>query len=262
MHSFSQETSSLMSRRLKTNDASNPSFLTKYFMVIMFLFACMLIGLNSRFTDTVLHSTMKEMELTLQASLGTPSVPNEPSGSHTAVQQPVESAASTIAPRGDATTDADQHGHRLAGLNCEPWGGPSNDVAQEMVYWEDIPTDAHHVSPFQKPGISQYMTFEPDSGGWNNIRMAMETLLVCTFLWRMFLIWLGLSATWISLDKPNRQLRLLWAGRWFCLPTSRCTFSAKRIMIKEMHSLSSIFFTWSVLARNIKASISSVCKSF
>ena len=74
--------------------------------------------------------------------------------------------------------------HRIANLNCEAYGGPSNKDAEEMVYWEDIPKDALHVSPFhakhpdkKKEGsvepITQYLTFEPDEGGWNNIRMAM-----------------------------------------------------------------------------------------
>jgi hypothetical protein len=41
-----------------------------------------------------------------------------------------------------------------------------------------------YVSPFhnmhdtETKHITQYMTFEPDHGGWNNIRMAMETVLV------------------------------------------------------------------------------------
>ena len=45
----------------------------------------------------------------------------------------------------------------------------------------DIPSDSRYVSPFhvQKTASSvpQYMTFEPDGGGWNNIRMAMETVV-------------------------------------------------------------------------------------
>jgi hypothetical protein len=46
-----------------------------------------------------------------------------------------------------------------------------------MVYWQDIPSDSKHKSPFLEPNVTRYMTFEPDGGGFNNIRMAMETVL-------------------------------------------------------------------------------------
>ena len=45
-----------------------------------------------------------------------------------------------------------------------------------MVYWRDIPSDANYTSPYANYGPSpKYLTFEPDEGGWNNIRMSMET---------------------------------------------------------------------------------------
>ena len=68
---------------------------------------------------------------------------------------------------------------KIGGLNCEPFGGPDPQAAQEMVYWEDIPSDQSYISPFHaKKGTEKlYMTFEPDGGGWNNIRMAMESVL-------------------------------------------------------------------------------------
>jgi hypothetical protein len=63
--------------------------------------------------------------------------------------------------------------HPVAGLHCEEHGGPSSAVvAEEMVYWRDIPQDTAWKSPFLKTdGTRQYLTFEPDGGGWNNIRM-------------------------------------------------------------------------------------------
>ncbi len=63
--------------------------------------------------------------------------------------------------------------HKLGGLSCSAFGGPSDDIAEEMIYWKDIPSDAVFESPFKqkkKDGPVQYMTFEPDGGGWNNIR--------------------------------------------------------------------------------------------
>ena len=48
-----------------------------------------------------------------------------------------------------------------------------------MIYWSDIPTDSKYKSPFF--GSEKYITFEPDDGGWNNIRMSMETILVLAY---------------------------------------------------------------------------------
>lgn len=70
----------------------------------------------------------------------------------------------------------DEKPHELAGLRCEKYGGPSDKIAEEMVYWSDIPDDAKVISPFRDE--NKFLTFEPDHGGWNNIRMAMETVLV------------------------------------------------------------------------------------
>lgn len=61
--------------------------------------------------------------------------------------------------------------HEVAGLNCDRYNGPSEEIAAEMVYWRDIPKDAEFISPFADHGGGpKYLTFEPDEGGWNNIR--------------------------------------------------------------------------------------------
>lgn len=75
----------------------------------------------------------------------------------------------------DEPNKQDNESHKLAGLDCSMHGGPPNDIAAEMVYWSDIPSDNAHVSPFYSP--ENFLTFEPDNGGWNNIRMSMETVL-------------------------------------------------------------------------------------
>ncbi len=66
--------------------------------------------------------------------------------------------------------------HKVAGLSCADHGGPSDEIAKEMIYWRDIKADNDYKSPFYDE--EKYLTFEPDHGGFNNIRMAMETTLV------------------------------------------------------------------------------------
>jgi hypothetical protein len=66
---------------------------------------------------------------------------------------------------------------RVSSLSCARFGGPSPEIAQEMVYWQDIATDSKYKSPFFEPNVTRYMTFEQDEGGFNNIRMALETVL-------------------------------------------------------------------------------------
>lgn len=68
-----------------------------------------------------------------------------------------------------------QEQHYLAGLSCERFGGPAD--ASEMVYWEDIPSDNTYISPFQKPGKKQYLTFEADHGE------SVDRLIDCSLKW-------------------------------------------------------------------------------
>jgi len=76
--------------------------------------------------------------------------------------------------------------HPVAHLNCADHGGPTDpQIIEEMVFWSDIPTDADYLSPMQTlkdpytpDDAEKFLTFEPDIGGWNNVRMAMETALV------------------------------------------------------------------------------------
>ena len=212
------------------------SFLTRYFLVILFAFACLSLALNSRFThvvtkdvstlQSVLEGSVSKNKQRLLPRAGqqlkqqrgqdvTLAMP--PKGKVVPIQRQEEEkkveeraedeededdeedeedekneeengAAVAIQNKGDKIQDQKEKQkttkHSIADLNCVPFGGPPHEDAQEMVYWEDIPQDAQHMSPFhpkhpQRDGTSipmtQFLTFEPDAGGWNNIRMAMGT---------------------------------------------------------------------------------------
>ena len=80
--------------------------------------------------------------------------------------------------------DKNNNQHQIAGLSCDKFGGPlDKEAIEEMVYWRDIPSDASFKSPLASTDESnkKYFTFEPDSSGFNNVRMAMETAVTLAF---------------------------------------------------------------------------------
>eukprot|EP00980_Cylindrotheca_fusiformis_P003484 scaffold781_cov132-Cylindrotheca_fusiformis.AAC.3 len=146
---------------------SRKSVFTKNLLILLSIFGVCLAVLNIRFAGLLddVHLSSSVVDLHLKDSLAFSSL-NRNIGIDSSEQK----------------ANALEQNHRLAGLNCDKWGGPSRDAAAEMVYWEDIPSDESHVSPFHNAsGPTQYLTFEPDEGGWNNIRMAMETILTTSF---------------------------------------------------------------------------------
>lgn len=55
-----------------------------------------------------------------------------------------------------STKGNDANDNALAGLSCDAYGGPSNDVAQEMVYWQDIPSDRYEREILQPYYINSF----------------------------------------------------------------------------------------------------------
>lgn len=56
-------------------------------------------------------------------------------------------------------------------------------VDSEVIYWKNVPNDIDYRSPISPHHLKneshdRYLTFEYDQGGWNNVRMGMESLIV------------------------------------------------------------------------------------
>jgi hypothetical protein len=142
-----------------------------YFSALIILFGCLSLGLNLHIAREINLGNVQQYLLdsfteSIQANLESLSQIGGGGGRY------IE----------ESWEKSDVKGHSLSGLNCDAYGGPSEEAASEMIYWRDIPSDSAYVSPFKrKTGPTQYLTFEPDQGGWNNIRMSMETVLAMAF---------------------------------------------------------------------------------
>jgi len=69
-----------------------------------------------------------------------------------------------------------RHGAQRGVLICN-----GERVDSEVIYWRVVPNDLDYESPITPHhGIhdDRYLTFEYDQGGWNNIRMGLESLIV------------------------------------------------------------------------------------
>lgn len=149
--------------------------MTQYFLVILMLFGVTTLWMNSNHGGVVDQlknvEAFRKQHLSKGISLSRSKLAQNPS------KLIAERKAARLKQQTPVQAEEPKRGHQLAGLNCDKWGGPANEFAQEMIYWSDIPSDAHHVSPYHKPDVKQFMTFEPDQGGFNNIRMSMESVL-------------------------------------------------------------------------------------
>ena len=125
--------------------------------------------------------------------------------------------------------------HRVAGLSCPPYQPRQNNnndsnnddkwnrmAYDDIVYWRDLPQDSHQISPYKKEARTtqqqqpqqrntkkkkKYLTFEPDEGGWNNIRMAMETAVVMAVAMGRTLVLPPNSNMYLLWEQPHNTLR-------------------------------------------------------
>ena len=187
-NSISTSTSSSSGRTTNTNTSTNTS--SSSLRKIEWLF----IGFVATFlTISVITNTLHDWEVskfkfsseTTTSSYKNPSLSIFSSSSSSSIDIASGDGTTTTNDVDNSITTSSQQ-HQLGGLSCSKYGnGPSDAISQKMVYWHDIPSDSTYQSPFHKKkqlennnNSIQYMTFEPDGGGWNNIRMAMETVVV------------------------------------------------------------------------------------
>eukprot|EP00660_Eupelagonema_oceanica_P008645 gene8645-9962_t len=90
-------------------------------------------------------------------------------------------------------------------LDCSMY--PDEGPFDEIAYWKDVPGDAEYVSEYRDVGpADKYVTFEPDCGGWNNIRMAFETVVVFAYMTGRTLVMPPSRMVLYLLDKNRNDL--------------------------------------------------------
>lgn len=125
-------------KRQAPRQSSSP--LSNYFMMVLLVFACLSMVLNSMLANT--HPAHDKI-----------------AAEHSTIGMKLKESVSGENPRASSS---------LVGLDCTRFGGPTD--AQEFVYWQDIPGDSKHISPFHRKrkghtSKDEYLTFEPDHGG-------------------------------------------------------------------------------------------------
>jgi len=78
-----------------------------------------------------------------------------------------------------------------------------------LVYWNDPQgtRDQEFLSPFATKGKTKYLSFEPDSGGWNNIRISMENLFVIAAATGRVLVLPPDSPKYLLTHDTNKRMR-------------------------------------------------------
>jgi hypothetical protein len=69
-----------------------------------------------------------------------------------------------------------RHGAKRGKLVCN-----GEDTPSEVIYWREVPGDLEYeapTTPHHADHDKKYLTFEYDLGGWNNVRMGVECIVV------------------------------------------------------------------------------------
>ena len=167
-----------------TTNSSSRIPLFAYFISTLILFSLLNVFLSTT-TTTHVHSSTSTTTVSTDGLLRAVLSSFHESKKKEQHQQ-ASLVANDIATTTTTNTTTTTPFHPIAGLSCEPHGGPLSPNALEMVYWKDIPSDSHVRYPFlnqhQQQQKQYYLTMENDHGGFNNIRMGFETLLSMALL--------------------------------------------------------------------------------
>ena len=146
-------------------------------------------------------------------------------------------------------------GKHFGHLQCKDFGGPMRvEETQEMVYWQDIAEDEAYISPFYDPDNPKFITFEPDHGGFNNIRMAMETVMALAIAMGRILV-LPPDQPMYLLDKAETDPKSGNRGRY--RPFGFQDFFPIHEMARHVHGLQIITMEEFLLQRALKGHLKS-----
>jgi hypothetical protein len=156
-----------------TSELSRPrrrgSLVTHYFLVILFIFGCVQFYFNIQ-QDDFHHQSYHIAAFQRKHFIKSNSkARKEYLAGKTKNKGAADATDVNVAVAKGNYREGDERKYSLAGLSCERFGGPSDEDAAEMVFWEDIPSDSLHVSPFHKPNQKQYLTFTADHGEWESL---------------------------------------------------------------------------------------------
>jgi hypothetical protein len=140
--------------------------------VAVFLVTCLLVSLGANLMfllvaddSTNLHSRHFQTAASLKQQL--------------VKQEVVEPQEQEFVPDTTTTTTHQRINSRLAKLSCAAHGGPSDEIAAEMIYWRDIPSDAAYVSPmYDESANEKYLLWDVDVAGFNNKRLSFENFVL------------------------------------------------------------------------------------